>query len=228
MFFLLVCLCFCFSSQSPLLCEMVLFFSFFSKLFQSWYHLLPSHAISYRTSYTSVLVNLIFIFDRDIYFLLKTLGTMFNHIFQLNCGKFFWDMLSHEVSFFYSCFFIFEKWVYVPSCINHLWMRKFFHDQLWVAGWSLQGFSLWLVVGCCMSSHCHYSHYVSPVIKASPTELSTMKISLLPTSSKARALQIWVMMFPEKAWFFWDWLSRISRHGHSSIYSGAAASSLQR
>lgn len=80
----------------------------------------------------------------------------------------------------------------------------------------------------CMSSHCHYGHYVSPVIKASPAELPTMKISLLPTSPKATVLQIWVMMFPEKAWFFWDWLSRISRHGHSSIYPGAAASSLQR
>lgn len=74
---------------------MVLFFSFFSKLFQSWYHLLPSHAISYRTSYTSVLFYLIFLFDRGIYFLLKTLGITFNHIFQLNCGKFF---LGHVFS----------------------------------------------------------------------------------------------------------------------------------
>lgn len=130
---------------------MVLFFSSFSKLFQSWYYLLPSHALCYRTSCTSVLVYLIFLFDRGIYFLLKTLGIILNHIFQLNCGKFFWDMFSHEVSYFCcSCFFDYFWRVSVCTFlfITHLWMWKFFHDQLLVASWSLQEFSLWLVVGC--------------------------------------------------------------------------------
>lgn len=147
---------------SPLCCKCsflsVMFLFFSSKLIQSWFYLFPSSCyILQSLLHLCVVQPCIFIWQRHLFSTLKNLGIMVNHIFQLNCGKFFWNMcslISYHFLFFLVFFFL--NHFYRPILctflfITHLWMWKFFQDQLWVAGWSLQGFSLQL----CVNSHCH-------------------------------------------------------------------------
>lgn len=67
-------------------------------------------------------------------------------------------------------------------------------------GGRLEFAGILIVAGGGLRAYVHVAicgHYFSPAVKASPAELPILQTSLLPTSPKARFLQIWVMILHE-------------------------------